>query len=68
MAAHSEYPSDVRAKRVLGTKVIDPSGKKTGEIEEMVLEKLSNGILFAIVPFGSFPGMAETYYPIPFCY
>ena len=34
-------------------------------MEDVVLDKLSNNILFAVVGFGGFLGMAEKYHPIP---
>lgn len=55
----------IRAKTVLGTSVKDTSGDKIGTIEDIVLDKLSNNIVFAIVGFGGFLGMGEKYHPIP---
>ena len=55
----------IRAKTVLGTSVKDPTGEKIGEIEDIVLDKRSNNIVFAIVGFGGFLGMGEKYHPIP---
>lgn len=55
----------IRARKVTGTKIVDPSGKKIGEVEDIVLDKLSNNIMFAIVSFGGFLGIAEKYHPIP---
>ncbi|HXS22606.1 MAG TPA: PRC-barrel domain-containing protein, partial [Gemmatimonadales bacterium] len=49
----------------IGTTVTDPMGKKIGEVEDLVLDKQSNSILFAVVGFGGFLGMAEKYHPIP---
>jgi len=59
------HTSAIRAKRVLGTHVKDTSGRKIGEIEDVVLDKQSNNIMFAVVGFGGFLGMAEKYHPIP---
>jgi len=55
----------IRAKTVIGTSVKDPTGAKIGSIEDIVLDKLSNNIVFAIVGFGGFLGMGEKYHPIP---
>jgi sporulation protein YlmC with PRC-barrel domain len=65
MATASGHTSAIRAKKVLGTNVKDASGKKIGEIEDVVLDKQSNSILFAVVGFGGFLGMKEKYHPIP---
>jgi len=55
----------IRAKTVIGTSVKDAGGDKIGHIEDIVLDKLSNNIVFAIVGFGGFLGMGEKYHPIP---
>jgi sporulation protein YlmC with PRC-barrel domain len=65
MPTTSGHTTAIRAKKVLGTKVTDLTGKKIGEIEDVVLDKRSNSILFAVVGFGGFLGMAEKYHPIP---
>jgi sporulation protein YlmC with PRC-barrel domain len=65
MATATGHTSAIRAKKVLGTTVKDTSGRKIGEIEDVVLDKQSNNILFAVVGFGGFLGMAEKYHPIP---
>lgn len=55
----------IRAKTVIGTSVKDTTGTKIGHVEDIVLDKLSNNIVFAIVGFGGFLGMGEKYHPIP---
>ena len=41
------------------------SGRKIGEVEDVVLDKLSNNIMFAVVSFGGFLGISEKYHPVP---
>ena len=65
MTTASGHTSAVRAKKVIGTNVKDPAGQKIGEIEDVVLDKGSNSILFAVVGFGGFLGISEKYHPIP---
>ena len=65
MPTASGHTQAIRAKKVLGTNVKDPTGKKIGEIEDVVLDKESNDIMFAVVGFGGFLGVAEKYHPIP---
>ncbi len=65
MTTASGHTSAVRAKKVIGTNVKDPAGQKIGEIEDVVLDKRSNSILFAVVGFGGFLGISEKYHPIP---
>lgn len=65
MQSVSGHTAAIRAKKVLGTKVVDMTGNKIGHIEDVILDKNSNSILFAVVGFGGFLGMAEKYHPIP---
>lgn len=65
MPTVSGHTTAIRAKKVNGTAVKDRTGKKIGEIEDLVLDKLSNNIMFAVVSFGGFLGMAEKYHPVP---
>lgn len=65
MATTSADASAICASKVIGTNVQDSTGRKIGEVEDVVLDKQSNSILFAVVGFGGFLGMAEKYHPIP---
>jgi len=65
MTTATGHTSAIRAKKVIGTNVQDGSGRKIGQIEDVVLDKGSNSIMFAVVGFGGFLGMAEKFHPIP---
>jgi sporulation protein YlmC with PRC-barrel domain len=65
MTTASGHTSAIRAKRVIGTNVKDTSGAKIGQVEDVMLDKQSNSIMFAVIGFGGFLGMAEKYHPIP---
>lgn len=65
MTTPSGHTSAICAKKVLGTNVYDTQGSKIGSIEDIVLDKLSNNILFAVVSFGGFLGIGEKYHPMP---
>ena len=65
MNTASGHTTAIRAKKVIGTNVKDTAGHKIGEIEDVMLDKVSSNIMFAVVGFGGFLGMAEKYHPIP---
>jgi sporulation protein YlmC with PRC-barrel domain len=65
MTTASGHTSAIRAKKVIGTSVKDTAGNKIGSVEDVVLDKQSNNIMFAVVGFGGFLGMNEKYHPIP---
>jgi sporulation protein YlmC with PRC-barrel domain len=65
MTTVSGHTSAIRAKKVIGTSVKDASGATIGRVEDIVLDKLSNNIMFAIVGFGGFLGIGEKFHPLP---
>jgi sporulation protein YlmC with PRC-barrel domain len=65
MTSSSGHTSAIRVSKVLGTNVQDPSGRKIGEVEDVILDKESNRIMFAVLSFGGFLGMGEKYHPLP---
>jgi sporulation protein YlmC with PRC-barrel domain len=65
MTTESGHTQAIRARKVIGTNVKDLSGQKIGEVEDIILDKTSNNIMFAVVGFGGFLGISEKYHPIP---
>lgn len=65
MTTATGHTTAIRAGRAIGTDVYDRSGKKIGEVKDIVLEKTSNNILFAVVSFGGVLGIGEKYHPVP---
>jgi sporulation protein YlmC with PRC-barrel domain len=65
MPTPSGHTNAIRASRVIGTTVYSPSGDKIGEVEDIVLEKTSPEISFAVVGFGGLLGIGEKYHPLP---
>ena len=65
MPTKSGHTTAIRASRVIGTTVYDTSGEKIGEVEDVILDKLANRIMFAVVSFGGFLGWGEKYHPMP---
>jgi sporulation protein YlmC with PRC-barrel domain len=65
MPTQAGHTSAIRAKKVIGTNVKDGKGEKLGQVEDIVLDKQSNQIMFAIVGFGGVLGMGEKFHPVP---
>lgn len=65
MTTATGHTSAICAKKVIGTTVKDSSGERVGEIEDVVLDKLSNNIMFGVVSFGGVLGIGEKYHPVP---
>jgi sporulation protein YlmC with PRC-barrel domain len=65
MTTATGHTTAIRAKKVIGTDVKDTSGSKIGTVEDVMLDKQSSNIMYAVVGFGGFLGMGEKYHPIP---
>ena len=65
MPTPSGHTDAIAASRVIGTEVYNTAGDHIGTIEDVMLEKTSNGIMFAVIGFGGFLGIGEKYHAIP---
>jgi len=65
MTTSSGHTTAILASKVKGTAVYNSSGDKIGTVEDVVLDKQSNQIMFAALGFGGVLGMGEKYYPVP---
>ncbi len=55
----------VCTKDVIGKDVISTDKENLGEIEEIVLDKVSGEVRYAVLSFGGFMGMGKDLYAIP---
>lgn len=55
MTTHTGHTDAIAASRVIGTSVYNSAGQSIGTIEDVMLDKTSNGIMFAVIGFGGFP-------------
>ena len=65
MTTATGHTSAIRASKVIGTSVYATNGDKIGKVEDVVLDKIDNTVLFAVVGFGGFLGMGERFHPVP---
>jgi sporulation protein YlmC with PRC-barrel domain len=65
MPTASGHTAAILASKVKGTTVYNNGGDKIGTIEDIVLDKMSNNIMFAVLGSGGVLGMGEKYRPIP---
>lgn len=65
MTTSSGHTTAILASRVKGTSVYNGAGEKIGHVEDVVLDKQSNRIMFAALGFGGLLGMGEKFHPIP---
>lgn len=65
MPTASGHNMAIRASEVIGTDVYQESGEIIGRIEDIVLDKTSSQIMFAIVGLGGALTTSANYYPLP---
>jgi hypothetical protein len=55
----------IGSDKVEGTAVYRSNGEKVGQIERVMIDKLSGKVAYAVMSFGGFMGIGEDYYPLP---
>ena len=65
MTTASGHTRAILASKVKGTSVYNTAGTKIGHVEDVVLDKKSDSIMFAALGFGGLLGMGEKYAPVP---
>ncbi|WP_409560294.1 PRC-barrel domain-containing protein [Hyphomicrobium sp. B1] len=55
----------ISAGKVQGTPVLDADGKTMGEIYDVMLEKRTGKIAYAVMSFGGVLGLGKKYHPVP---
>ena len=66
MATSSYTASNViSSDKVEGTTVYNTAGDKLGSIDDLMIDKISGQIRYAVLEFGGFLGMGTDRYPIP---
>jgi len=55
----------IAAEKVNGTNVYNAAGESLGEIHDVMIDKLSGKVAYAVMSFGGFLGIGEKYHPLP---
>ena len=55
----------IESDRVEGTAVYDRNGNHIGSIKRLMIEKISGKVAYAVMSFGGWLGMGESYHPVP---
>jgi len=65
MDTQSTHQETISSNNVEGTKVCNEKGEKLGTIDDLMIDKRSGQVRYAIMEFGGFMGMGTDRYPIP---
>ena len=60
-----ETVSLISAGKVQGTNVYNTGGDSLGEVYDVMIDKMSGKVAYAIMSFGGFLGIGERYHPLP---
>ena len=60
-----ETVSLIGSDKVEGTAVYRADGTKVGQIERVMIDKVSGKVAYVVMSFGGFMGIGEDYYPLP---
>jgi hypothetical protein len=55
----------ISASKVTGTDVYNTAGDHLGEVKDVMIDKRSGKIAYAVMSFGGFLGLGEQYHPLP---
>jgi sporulation protein YlmC with PRC-barrel domain len=67
MASATAHPNHqlISSEDVEGVNVYDMQGKKIGEVDHLMLDKISGRVTYAVMSFGGFLGLGHSHYPVP---
>lgn len=63
--ARDETASLIASDKVEGTKVYDPAGEHLGSVHNLMIDKRSGQVRYAVMSFGGFLGIGASYHPLP---
>jgi hypothetical protein len=55
----------IASNKVEGTSVYNPQGEHLGEVYNFMVDKYSGKVAYAVMSFGGFLGIGESYHPLP---
>ncbi len=55
----------ISSEKVEGAPVYNATGEKLGSIDDLMIDKMSGQVCYAVLEFGGFLGMGSDRYPIP---
>ena len=55
----------ISSDKVVGTSVYNANGDKLGSIDDLMIDKYSGNVRYAVLEFGGFLGMGTDRYPLP---
>ena len=64
MDIDQETTALIEASKVQGTEVYNGAGESLGLIHDLMIDKVSGNVAYAIISFGGFLGIGNSYHPL----
>jgi hypothetical protein len=61
----SETHRLISSEKVTGTECYNPNGDHLGTVNHLMIDKISGHVEYAVMSFGGFLGIGESYHPLP---
>jgi len=55
----------IAADQVEGTSIYNTAGESLGSVDDLMIDKVSGKVAYAIASFGGFLGIGDRHYPLP---
>ena len=67
MARATMHPNHncISSEDIHGTAVYGPEAKQIGDIDHLIIDKVSGRVAYAVMSFGGFMGLGHSHYPVP---
>lgn len=65
MDTAAETSAVIPANKVLGATIYNPKGEHLGSIQDIMIDRKSGNVSYAIVSSGGFLGIGSRYHPLP---
>jgi hypothetical protein len=65
MEHHEETTTLISGEKVSGTNVYNTAGESLGDVHDVMIDKVSGRVAYAVMSFGGFLGIGESYHPLP---
>ena len=65
MDIDQETTALIAASKVQSTEVYNSEGESIGSIHDLMIDKISGNVAYAIMSFGGFLGIGNSYHPLP---
>ena len=65
MPTASGHTTAIRATRTIGKDIFNAAGEKIGQVEDIILDKASNRIMFAVISCGGALTATDHFYSLP---